>query len=769
MKAVVWISVLALLVFVHATRAESFTIDKIEVIGAKKIAVGTVFNYLPLDVGEQFDETRSPEIIKELYSTGFFENIELFRDGNTLIVKLTERPAIAEVNFEGNDDIDDEALNHALDQLGMTRGKIFNELLLSKLELELQQLYYSQGKYAVKLNADWRHLDDDRIVIDITISEGEPALIRSINVIGNQIFDEETLLENFELEAADNGWFSSDKYSSVKLAADLENLNSFYLDQGYVQFKVDSKQVTISPDRKDINITVNISEGEQFTIRDIDMVGELVVDKAELMALVPFREGDIFSRKKVTAVVGLINRRLGEEGHAFADVRPVPDINEEDNSISLKFLIKPGKKMMVRYISFVGNDRTQTEVLRREMRQFESEMYRASKVDRSRIRLQRLNYLASVDIQTVRVEGTDDQLDLVVTVSERFSGNFTVGLGFSDTQGVILNLGVTHDNIFGSGKTVSLTFDNSASSERYGFRYLNPYYTENGVSRGFRFNFVTTDASIDNISNYLIDRVSLSMDYGIPTSEFNTLLLDFGVVKNDVTVGFQSADEVIQFIIDNNDEFDENTDPSTITGDEYTSLFSSIGFSKDTRNRRIFADSGTLNTIKLELFTGDLDFYKIRYTHKSAFPVSTSITYNFSSRLSYGDSYGETTDLPFFEKFFAGGPRSVHGYERNSLGPRDSNGDPFGGNVQVIFSSEFLIPLESFASSETFRLGLYWDTGNVFATVDSFTVDELRASVGLSAKWFSVIGPLEFSYAVPFNDQPGDEITNFQFALGAAF
>jgi len=344
LKAVVWIGVLALLVFTHGVRAESFTIDKIEVIGAKKIAVGTVFNYLPLNVGEQFDEVRSPEIIKELYSTGFFENIELLRDGNTLIVKLTERPAIAEVNFEGNDDIDDEALNGALDQLGMTRGKIFNELLLSKLELELQQLYYSQGKYAVKLDADWRHLDDDRVVIDITISEGEPALIRSINIIGNQIFDEETLLDNFELEAVDDGWFSSDKYSSTKLATDLENLNSFYLDQGYVQFKVDSKQVTISPDRKDINITVNLTEGEQFTIKDIDMVGELVVDKAELMALVPFREGEIFSRKKVTSVVGLISRRLGEEGYAFADVRPVPGINEEDNTISLKYLINPGKK-----------------------------------------------------------------------------------------------------------------------------------------------------------------------------------------------------------------------------------------------------------------------------------------------------------------------------------------------------------------------------------------------------------------------------------------
>jgi outer membrane protein insertion porin family len=507
---------------------------------------------------------------------------------------------------------------------------------------------------------------------------------------------------------------------------------------------------------------VNLTEGEQFTIRDIDIVGELVVDKAELMALVPFREGEIFSRKKVTSVVGLISRRLGEEGYAFADVRPVPGINEEDNTISLKFLVNPGKQMMVRYITFVGNDRTQTEVLRREMRQFESEMYRASKVDRSRIRLQRLNYLGSVDIQTVRVEGTDDQVDLVVTVTERFSGNFTVGLGFSDLQGVILNLGVTHDNIFGTGKTVSFSFDNSASSERYGFRYLNPYYTADGVSRGFRFDFITSDTEAENISNYLIDRVSLSVDYGIPMSEFNTLLLDFGVVKNDVRVGLDSPDEIKQFIIDNCNECDT-------TGDNYTSLFSSIGFSVDTRNRRIFADSGAVNTTRLELFAGDLDFYKLRYTHKSAFPLHSLITYNFRSRLGYGDSYAETTDLPFFERFFAGGPRSVHGYERASLGPRDSNGDPSGGNLQVIFTSEFLIPLDSIASSETFRLAVYWDTGNVFASVDTFSVDELRASVGVAAKWFSVIGPLEFSYAVPVNDQPGDEIQNFQFALGAAF
>jgi len=769
LRVFLWVSVLALLFFAHATRADSFTVDHIEVIGAKKISVGTVFNYLPLNVGEQFDESRSPEIIRELYSTGFFEHIELFRDNNSLIVKVKERPSIAEINIEGNKEIDDEGLDQAFDQMGMTRGKIFNELLLSKLELELQQLYYSLGKYAVKLKADWRKIDEDRVAIDITISEGEPALIRSINITGNRIFDEETLRENFELEPTDDGWFPSDSYSSSKLTADLENLNSFYLDQGYVQFKVDSKQVTISPDRKDINITVNISEGEQFTLKEISLAGNLVVDRAELMALVPFREGEIFSRKKVTKVVELISRRLGEEGYAFAEVRPIPEINEADNTVSLKYLINPGKKMMVRFIKFIGNNGTRDAVLRREMRQFESEQYSAWKVDRSRTRLQRLNYLASVNIQTVRVEGHDDQLDLEITVTERFSGSFQVGLGYSGVQGAILNIGLQHDNVFGSGKTISITFDNSAASERYGFRYLNPYYTADGISRGFSFSFSKTDAADLNISDYLLDRVSLGMDFGFPLSEFNTFRTDFGVVQNEVTVTPLSADEVIQFIIDNSDEYDSGTPLADVEGAIYRSLFSSISFSHDTRNRRIFAETGALNTIKLELFSGDLDYYKIRYNHKSAIPITDNVTYAFNSRIGYGDSFNETSDLPFFEKFLAGGVRSVRGYERNSLGPLDSKGDPFGGNLQVILSSEILFPIESLGSSETFRLGVYFDAGNVFANANVFDSAELRTSVGISAKWFSVIGPLEFSYAETLNDVPGDDVQNFQFALGAAF
>lgn len=769
MRTFLLISAFALLVTAVGARADSFTVEQIEVIGARKISVGTVFNYLPVNTGESFDESRSPEVIRELYSTGFFERIELLRDGNNLIVSVKERPSIAEVNIEGNDEIDDELLDQALDQIGMTPGRIFNELQLSKLELELQQLYYSLGKYAVKLKAEARVLDEDRVAVDIDISEGEPALISSINITGNDAFEEEDLLDLFQLESSDSGWFASDKYSSTKLTGDIENLRSFYQDQGYVQFNVDSKQVTISPDRRDINISINVDEGEQFTLNDIDITGELVVDKAELMALVLFREGEVFSRKKVTRTVSLIQRRLGEEGYAFAEVRPLPEINDDDDTIDLKFLINPGKKVMIRFINFSGNLKTRDVVLRREMRLMEGELYRTSKIDRSKTRLQRLNFLGSVDLKTVRVPGHEDLVDLEIGVTERFSGNFSIGLGFSEVQGAVLNLGLTHENIFGSGNSIGITFDNSAASERYNLSYNNPFYTPDGVSRGFNFSVTKTDASENNISNYLIDRISLSMNYGIPLTEFNRLRFEFGAVQNELTFSSATADEVFDFVIANDDKLDENIDTSTIGRPEYASVFGSISLSKDTRNRRIFADTGHLNSISMQVFTGDLDFYKLRYRHESAFPVSETVIYNVESQIAYGKSFDKTSDLPFFEKFTAGGVRSVRGYDRNSLGPLDSNNDPLGGNLRFTLVNEVLIPVEALGSSETFRVALYWDAGNVFSSVDTFETDELRQSVGLSAKWFSAIGPLEFSYAFPLNDEPGDDTRNFQFALGASF
>jgi outer membrane protein insertion porin family len=697
-----------------------------------------VFSYLPINVGETLDLERTPEIIRELYSTGFFDDIELLRRDNILVVKVVERPSIAEVNFEGNDDIEDEALEQALEQVGMSKGRIFDQNKLEKLELELQQVYYSLGKYAARIDADWRKIDEDRIAIDITISEGISATIKSINITGNQDFEEEELLELFQLETSDSGWFSDDEYSSTKLTADLESLKSYYLDQGYVQFQVVSQQVTISPDRKDITISININEGKQFRVGGIKITGEMVVDEVELQALVSLREGDVVSRKRINSVVTAMQKRLGEDGYAYANVRVASDVNEEEQTVMLQFIVLPGKPMRVRYIKFVGNEKTKDLVLRREMRQFEGEMYRRSKVDRSRVRLQRLNYIGSANIRLVKVPDVDDQVDLEVEISERFSGNLQLGLGYSQVQGVILNLGFAHENVFGSGNSLKFNFDNSAASERYSLAYENPYYTA-------------------------------SVDYGIPLSEFNRLRLEIGVLRDDFKTTGSSSQEVYDFVRDTSDEYDDATPNSEIDGEKYDTVFTTIGLSKDTRNRRIFADSGHLNSIGLEVHSGDLDYYKVRYRHQTAYGLTDNITFNFRGRIGYGEGYGDTDDLPIYEKYNAGGIRTVRGYEFNSLGPLDSEGDPVGGNLQVITNTELLFPIEALGSSETFRLGLYFDAGNVFADAEDFESEELRQSVGVSAKWFSFIGPIEFSYAVPVNDESGDDVENFQFALGASF
>lgn len=769
MRIPVWISALALLSASCWAQAESFTVENIEVEGIKKITIGTVFSYLPINVGEILDIDRTPELIRELYSTGFFDDIELLRRDNVLVIKVVERPSIAEVNFEGNKDIQDEALEQALDAVGMSKGRIFDRNKLEKLELELQQVYYSLGKYAARIDAEWRKLDADRIAIDIAISEGVSAKIKSINITGNQSFDEDDLLDIFQLEASDSAIFADDEYSSTKLTADLESLKSYYLDRGYIQFQVESQQVTISPDRKDITISINIHEGMQFRVGSTDIAGEMVVDEAELRALISMGVGDVISRKQINRVITAMQKRLGEDGYAFAEVRVVNELNAAEQTVALQFLVIPGRQMRIRFINFVGNEKTQNTVLRREMRQFEGEMYKRSKIDRSRVRLQRLNYLGSVNIQLIKVPGIEDQIDLEVAVTERFSGNLQLGVGYSQVQGAVVNIGFAHENIFGTGNSLAFDFNNSSATERYSLSYVNPYYTKDGVSCGFNFSLIQTDASENNTSNFLIDQTKFSVDYGIPLSEFNRLRLEIGVLRNELETTGSSSDEVFDFIVANSDDFDESTPNSEIDGDQYDTVFSTIRLSKDTRNRRIFADSGHLNSIQLEIHNGDLNFYKMRYRHQTAFALSDTFTFAFKGRIGYGEGYDDTDDLPIFEKFTAGGVRSIRGYEFNSLGPLDSEGDPFGGNLQVITTTEVLFPLEFLGSTETFRLGVYFDVGNVFADTDSFESDELRQSVGLSAKWFSFIGPIEFSYAVPISDQSGDDTRNFQFALGASF
>ena len=751
------------LVNVHAA---SFTIEDIEVVGVKKIAVGTVLNYLPVKVSERFDYKDSAEVIRELYKTGFFDSIRLQQRANTLVIEVEERPSIAEVEFDGNKEVTDESMKDALKQIGMTKGKIYNPKLLEKLQLELQQLYYSLGKYAVRIDASATELDDDRVKIDIKISEGAPAKIRGINLIGNRAFSDKQLLGKFDLEPTDSGWFASDKYSSVKLAGDLENLKSFYLDNGYIQFNVDSKQVTITPDKSDIDIAINLSEGEQFSVSKIHLTGELVVAESELKSRLLLREGDVFSRKKITSSIKLITDRLGEEGYAYAEVNAIPKVDEQKKTVELTLLVIPAEKMRVRKISFEGNTRTMDDVLRREMRQMEGAQFSSTDVQRSKIRLQRLRYISSVNTRYSKVPDEPDLLDIQVTVEERFSGSFTVGAGYSQDQGALFNLGLTNDNIFGTGNRLGITFNNNKAQEQYEFSYENPYYTADGISRGFTFSYTKTDAAEADISNFLLDKFQVAVNYAIPLSEFNKIRFSFGLERNDITLSTFSSTEILDFIIGNNDDFAVGSSPS---GDSYDSYFGSLSFSKDSRNRLIFPDSGTVNSVGMEVYGGDLEYYKAFYRHQSLFPVTEKATFSFKSNLGYGDSLNDTSDLPFFEKFRAGGVRTVRGYDYNSLGPRDSRFESYGGNLQFITNSEILLQVDALGGADSFRLGLYFDAGSVFVDKDDFDTSELRASIGISAKWFTAVGPIELSYANPVNDEAGDDTKNFQFSLGAPF
>lgn len=741
-------------------------VDDIEIRGIKKIAVGTVLTYLPVKTGDTFEYEDSARVIRELYKTGFFNKITLSQENNSLIIEVVERPAIAEVNFDGNKELNDDVMKDALKQTGMTKGKIYNAKLLEKLEQELQQLYYSLGKYSARVEVKATQLDADRVKIDIEISEGAPAKIRSINLTGNKDFSDQELLDEFKLAPTEDAWFGSDKYSSTKLSGDLENLKSFYLDQGYVRFNVESKQVTITPDKKDINITVNLAEGDQYRISEIKLTGDLIVPEEELTALLSMRSGDVFSRKKITASTKLMTHRLGDEGYAFANIRSIPEINDEDKTVSITLLVDPGKKMMVRQIIFENNAQTREIVLRRELRQMEGTQYSQSLVDRSRVRLQRLKYISAVDMRNIKVPGEPDQMDIVFNITERFSGSFTVGLGYSQAQGTLFNLGLTHDNIFGSGNQLGFAFNNNTSQEQYEFTYVNPYYTEDGISRGFSAQYTSTDASKANITNYLQDKTQLSVNYGIPLSEYNSFRFSLGLQRNDLSVVDGSSDEVKNFILENNDSITSTTD---LSGDVYDDAFVSLSFSKDSRNRVIFPDTGSLNSIGGEVHGGELDFYKVFYSHQSVFPVGAGVTFSFKGRLGVGDSYGDTTDLPFFTKYTAGGVRTVRGYDYNSLGPRDSKDQVFGGNFQIVTNSEFLLPVDALGGAESFRLGLYFDAGNVFAEPEDYDSDELRTSVGISAKWFTLVGPIELSYAQPLNSKPGDDKKNFQFSLGAPF
>lgn len=739
--------------------ADTFTISDIRIEGLQRIAAGTVFNYLPAKVGDEIEPERTSALIRALYKTGFFKDIRLERDGDVLVVSVAERPAISTVELSGNSDLKSEDLLQALKDIGMAEGRLFNRSILDKIELEMRRLYFSRGKYAVKIDSSVTPLERNRVAVAIKVSEGLTARIKRINIIGNEAFSDQELLDEFQLIASDQSsiFSSKDRYSKQILTGDLEKLKSYYLDHGYIDFRIDSTQVSITPDKKDIYLTIVVTEGELFTISDIKLAGELVRPKDEFFPLIRIKRGETFSRKKTTSSSERISLLLSQHGYAFANVNGIPDIDREKRQVALTFFVDPGKRVYVRHIKMIGNSNTRGEVLRREMRQLESAWFSGEQVRRSRERLQRLGYFESVEIETPAVPGSADQVDVNVKVIERASGNIAAGIGYSQTGGLVFNASLTQNNFFGSGKRVSLAVDTSDASTRYMLSYTNPYYTIDGVSRGYSLSYRETDFSVLNSSNYSTDRGRALVNFGVPISDLDRFSIESGYQFTRIQVGASAADEVKQF----EDE----------QGSEFHSLSLSMSWTRDSRDRAVFPTEGGRQRLSLETnFPGsDLQYYKIRYNQKRYIPLTKRLVFKLAGEVGYGDGYGDDEMLPFFNNFFVGGIRTVRGFKTNSMGPRDSRDAALGGNFMLYGQMELLAPMPSEELGRTMRLKAFFDVGNVYQVDKLDDISDIRTSVGVGLVWMSPVGPLTFSWAVPLNVEDGDDEETFQFNLGAQF
>ena len=735
-----------------------FVIKEIRLDGLQRISPGTVFNYLPVSVGETLDDARSAEAIRILFKTGFFEDVRLASEGEVLVIVLKERPTIASIKIVGNKDIKSEDLTKAMKQIGLVEGDVLNRSALDKVERELQRQYFSQGKYGVKIKVSVKPLDLNRVDLGIDITEGSSATIAHINVVGNQVFSDEDLIDKFELSTATLFSFftSSDQYSKQKLAADLETLRSYYLDRGYINFNIDSTPVSISPDKRSVYITINVTEGAQFTVSEVNLAGNLVVSEAELRKLITLSAGAIFSRKAVTESSAQIAERLGAEGYAFANVNPVPEIDKQNNRVIVTFVIDPAKRIYVRRINVEGNTKTRDEVVRRELRQMEGGLLATDKINRSRIRLQRLGYFQDVNIETPAVPGAPDQVDVNVSVTERSLGTLTAAVGFSQVQGLLLSASITQDNFLGSGKRISAEINNSRVNTVYSFSYTNPYYTEDGVSRGFRGFFRQTDASRLNVGSFTSDVFGTGVNYGFPLSEHDTGRLSLDYEHTFIKTTAFTPQSYLGFINANADTFDI--------------IKLSLGWAHDTRNRSIFADRGMLQNLSSEIALpgSGLEFYKISSRTQVYYPLTRNLTLLLNGEVAYGDSYGKTTELPFFERYYAGGAYSVRGYQANSLGAKEG-GRAVGGAVKLVGNIEMIFPAPFLEDSKSFRMSAFFDAGSVYSGLAQVNTQDLRYSAGVSAIWLSPLGPLTFNLSKPLNKKEGDSTQAFQFSLGTFF
>ncbi|MES2817860.1 MAG: outer membrane protein assembly factor BamA [Pseudomonadota bacterium] len=786
MKRLLLPAVLAALMIAEV-HAESFTISDIRVNGLQRVSAGSVFGALPLNVGEQADDRQLVDATRALFKTGFFQDIQLGRDGNVLVVTVVERPSISGIEIEGNKAISSEDLLKGLNQSGLSEGEIFQRATLEGVRNELQRQYVAQGRYSATIEAEVIPQPRNRVALKIDINEGKVAAIQHINVVGNSVFPDEDLTDLFELKTSNLLSFfkNDDKYAREKLSGDLERLRSYYLDRGYINMDISSTQVSITPDKKHVYITVNVDEGDKFTVGEVKLSGDLRVPESEVRALLLAKEGQVFSRKVMTTTSELITRRLGNEGYTFANVNGVPEADNEAKTVDITFVVDPGKRAYVNRINFRGNTKTEDEVLRREMRQMEGGWASTYLIDQSKTRLERLGFFKEVNVETPQVPGTDDQVDVNYSVEEQASGSITASVGFAQNAGLILGGSISQNNFLGTGNKVSVGLTRSEYQSNYNFGFVDPYWTVDGVSLGYNAFYRSTDYDdLDvDVSSYAVDSLGAGATIGYPISDTSRLTYGLTVQQDSIKTGQYTVDEIFDFL--------------ETEGDEYLNLKASVGWSESTLNRGVLANRGHSQSLVFETTVpgSDLSFYKLDYRGQVFTPLSDSYTLRLHTQLGYGDSYGSTTDMPFYEHYYAGGFNSVRGFKDSSLGPRStpSRGEaitgnedtlrdpdqdplPFGGNVLVQGGVELLFPMPFVKDQRSLRTALFWDVGNVFDTecgtrkeCTGIDAGELASSVGLGLTWITALGPLSFSLALPIVKPEEADTQVFQFSLGQTF
>ena len=799
--------ILSFLLSIQMSAFDEFLVSDIRIIGLQRVSTGSIFNVIPISVGDRIDIRKSNDIVKSLFSTEQFDDIQIGKDGNTLIITVAERPSISAIDISGNKALKTEQLIESLDGVGIKEGEVYKRSTLEKVKSELVRSYASNGRYGADVEITELPKPRNRLEINIEVDEGKSAKIKKIIIIGNEIYSDEELLDSFELSEGSFFSFlsSNDQYSREKLVGDIETLESYYRDRGYLKFSIESSQISLSRDKKSIFITYNVNEGKKYTINDVDVVGEIPFEEEVYINIINSLKDQTYSQAQITGIEEFFVNVLGNRGYAFAEVSGSTEIAEDSNEVKLTFSVAPGNKTYTRKILFTGNNITQDYVLRREMRQFEGAWSSDNSIEAGKVRLERLGYFKEVNVETVPVIGTDDQIDIIYSVEEETTGSVGGNVGYSDF-GLMLGFNLQEQNFLGTGNTVGIGINKNIYSEMYNLSFADPYATKDGVSLGYNLYFRETDYGEFNVANYLTNSNGFGAQFGYPTSDITRLGFNLTYDKTDIDVGTLPAREIYDFV--------------AAEGNVFETLTAQFSWQRVTLNRGLFptAGSSTVLSVSSTVPGSDLSYYRASVRQRFYRPLSANFVFGFQGELGYLDAYGDTEETPFFQNFYAGGPRSLRGFESNTLGPRstdapcyefnyaeatcpnliDTDGDgepdspyinpyanstsryrdrPIGGNIKVEGSLQLIFKLPFIEDQRSLRSAFFFDFGNVFSdnckeyqiNCAKPAVEDLRYSYGVGVTWITGFGPLSLAIAKPANNGPQERTEEFQFTVGNVF